>query len=391
MTTKLDPANYFQPESCYGEGRSMFSFGIEHEVAFLNNQGQFADFSCTSFAAFNQIIEQLPFYPDDYAQLRIGDAGIKKKRWYIEGFERFTDSEKVVDCAPKGIEIRTTIHPTIQGAIAELSESFVLLRQVAAQSGFVPVLTSFNPYHAAYEPMPPLNPYEVQRRQASPEKQTANIPMLTYGPDLNISMAGLSPEQIIDIGRKLTFYSAYLVPFSFSSPFYQGNIWQGLSVRTYMRTGARPAAMVFLEKPTDLIDSSPSLTKIARISAEAGRIEFKAFDSCDDFRIYEALLALLKGLVLDRSLPGRATVPDIELHQLSARQGFENETIRLNARQVLQAAEVALANDPDVHLLRRLHMILLRRETLANRLIRAFQQLGTLEQALQQTYQRDSI
>jgi hypothetical protein len=106
----------------------MFSFGIEHEVAFLNDRNQFADFSCTSFAEMNQIIEQLPVYADDYAQLRIGDAGIKKKRWYIEGFERFSEDGKVTDCAPKGIEIRTTIHASIQGAIAELTESFSKLR-----------------------------------------------------------------------------------------------------------------------------------------------------------------------------------------------------------------------------------------------------------------------
>ncbi|MCU0571048.1 MAG: hypothetical protein MUF49_31345 [Oculatellaceae cyanobacterium Prado106] len=81
----------------------MFSFGIEHEVAFLNDRNQFADFSCTSFAEMNQIIEQLPVYADDYAQLRIGDAGIKKKRWYIEGFERFSEDGKVTDCAPKGM------------------------------------------------------------------------------------------------------------------------------------------------------------------------------------------------------------------------------------------------------------------------------------------------
>jgi gamma-glutamyl:cysteine ligase YbdK (ATP-grasp superfamily) len=369
----------------------MFCFGIEHEVAFLNAQGQFADFSCTSFAVFNQMIEQLPFYPNDYDQLRIGDAGIKKKRWYIEGFERFVDSEKVVDCAPKGIEIRTTIHDTIQGTIAELSESFTLLRQVAAQFGFVPVLTSFNPYHEAYHPSPPLNDYEMNRRRASPEKQTANIPMLTYGPDLNLSMVGLSPMQVIDIGRKLTFYSPYLVPFSFSSPFYQGKLWKGLSVRTYLRTGARPAAMVFLEKAADLIASNPSLTKIARLPAEVGRIEFKAFDSCDDFEVYAALLALLKGLILDRSLHGRATIPDLDRHQLAAVHGFENEAVRQNASQVLQAAERALVGDPDVHLLKRLRMILERRETLANRLFEAFRQLGSLEQALQQTYRHDGI
>ena len=99
-----------------------FTFGLEHEVAFLNTKGDFADFSNTSFADFDQIIQQLPIYDTDYPQLRVGDAGIKVKRWYIEGYERFLDSENVVGCLPKGIEIRTTLHPTIQSAIEELTE-----------------------------------------------------------------------------------------------------------------------------------------------------------------------------------------------------------------------------------------------------------------------------
>jgi hypothetical protein len=75
---------------CYGSLQSkyelqvihmMFNFGIEHEVAFLNNQGKFADFSQTKFADFHQIIEKLPIYEQDYTQLRVGDAGIKQKRW----------------------------------------------------------------------------------------------------------------------------------------------------------------------------------------------------------------------------------------------------------------------------------------------------------------------
>ncbi len=65
-----------------------FSFGIEHEVAFLNKEGKFADFSRTRFDGFDQIIQELPLYPQDYPQFRIGDAGIKKKRWYIEGLVR---------------------------------------------------------------------------------------------------------------------------------------------------------------------------------------------------------------------------------------------------------------------------------------------------------------
>ena len=85
----------------------MFCFGIEHEVAFLNDQGKFADFHNTKFGDFQQIVDKLPIYTTDYPQLRVGDAGIKKKRWYIEGFERFNDSEEVIDCVAKGIEIRT--------------------------------------------------------------------------------------------------------------------------------------------------------------------------------------------------------------------------------------------------------------------------------------------
>lgn len=364
----------------------MFFFGIEHEVAFLNYEGKFADFSCTKFAEFNQIVEELPIYPSDYPQLRVGDAGIKKKRWYIEGFERFADSEEVIDCLVKGIEIRTTIHSDIQGAITELTESFRLLREVAISFGYSPVLVSFNPYHTVFEPQPPLNNYEIQRRQASPEKQTAHIPMLTYGPDLNISVAGLSYERMIDFGKKLTYYSPYIVPFSYSSPFYDKGLWEGLSVRTFVRTGKRPAAMVFVQEQEQLIKSIPSLTKIARIPAEVGRIEFKACDSCDDFSIYAALLALLKGLILDQTLPGRAIIPDADLHQLSAKAGFDNEDILMNTTQVLQAAEFALRDDPDINFLTPLKLILAQRKTKSHELIEVFQRVGSIKETLRQTY-----
>lgn len=365
----------------------MFLFGIEHEVAFLNKEGKFADFFHTKFADFNQIIERLPTYPSDYPQLRVGDAGIKMKRWYIEGFERFADSDKVIDCHGKGIEIRTTIHSDIQGAITELSESFHLLCEVAGNFGFSPVLVSFNPYNPVFEPHPPLNDYEIRQLQADPDEQTANIHMVSYGPDLNISVADLSTERVIDIGRKLTYYSPYIVPFSYSSPFYKGGLWDGLSVRTFIRTGKRPAALVFVQKKEELIDSTPSLTKIARIPAEVGRIEFKACDSCDNFLIYAALLALLKGLVLDETLVGRATVPDAALHQLSAKEGFDNEDIFGNATKVLQAAEVALGDDADVHYLTPLKVMLAKRKTKSHELIEMFHRVSSIEEVIRQTYQ----
>ncbi len=230
-----------------------------------NTQGDFADFTNTSFADYDQIIQQLPVYDTDYPQLRVGDAGIKLKRWYIEGYERFQDSEDVVGCLPKGIEIRTTLHSSIRGVISELTESYDLLCGVAESYGFSPACISFNPYQTVFNPDPPLNPYERQRRLASPEMQTAEIVMLTYGPDLSFSCAEWGTDRNIDIGRKLTCYSPYILPFSFSSPFYGGEMWDGLSVRTYFRTGPRPACMVFIDEPDRMIETFPSLTQAARV------------------------------------------------------------------------------------------------------------------------------
>ncbi|MCX5981125.1 MAG: glutamate--cysteine ligase [Nostocales cyanobacterium LacPavin_0920_SED1_MAG_38_18] len=364
----------------------MFCFGIEHEVAFLNDQGKFADFHNTKFGDFQQIVDKLPIYTTDYPQLRVGDAGIKKKRWYIEGFERFNDSEEVIDCVAKGIEIRTTIHPTIQGAIDELTASFILLSDVAANFGFSPVLASFNPYTCVFEPQPPLNDFEIRQLQAYPDEQTAHIYMVSYGPDLNISLANLSTERLIDIGKKLTYYSPYIIPFSYSSPFYNGGLWGGLSVRTFIRTGKRSATLVFLDKTEELIKSVPSLTKIARIPSEVGRIEFKACDSCDNFAIYAGLLALLKGLVLDETLPGRAIIPDANLHQISAKLGFENEDVFANSQKLLQVAEIALKDDPDLEFLTSLKVILSEKKTKSHELIKLFQNSGSIEATLNQTY-----
>jgi hypothetical protein len=323
-----------------------FRFGIEHEVAFARSNGEFADFTNTTYAEFAAIIQALPEYNQDSQHLRLGDAGIRRKRWYIEGVERFDESGKVLTCIPKGIEIRTTIHDSITTVIQELTTSFNQLQEVAAKHGFTPVLTSFNPHQTQFIPHPPLNQGERDRLNDSPEDRTEHRAMLTYGPDLNLSIIGASMADLIDWGRKLTYYSPYILPFSYGTSIYQGQPWPGHSVRTFYRTGRRPAVLVFVANALDLINSDPSLTKLAQIPAEVGRLEFKAFDSCC-FELYAGLLALLKGLMRDRTLPGRATTPDTALHQHSARYGFDDVAINHLARTALAAAALALQADPD--------------------------------------------
>jgi gamma-glutamyl:cysteine ligase YbdK (ATP-grasp superfamily) len=153
----------------------------------------------------------------------------------------------------------------------------------------------------------------------------------------------MGAAELVDVGRKLTAYSPWLVPLSFSSPFRDGGPWGGLSARTHVRTGARPAVLVFLGPQDEQLPSDPSLTQPARLPAEIGRIEFKAFDSCPDPRLYAELLSLLTGLVLDESLPERRTVPDGPVHRRVAVEGLADPEVHTRTGELIDAATAALA------------------------------------------------
>ncbi|MGH8901597.1 MAG: glutamate--cysteine ligase [Egibacteraceae bacterium] len=331
-----------------------FRYGLEHEIALLRPDGRFADFTNTSFQELQAIIDSLPVHQSDYPGLRVGDLAIKHKRWYVEGFERYGPTGELLRCDPKGIEVRTPICDDIACAVRQLKADYRLFASQAARAGFLPVVVSHNPHQTAYRIEPELNAWECAQRRACPEDRTAHLHMTTYGPDANISWARLTEPQVVDVGAKLTFYSPYIIPFTFSSPFYQGGLWGGLSVRTFTRTGVRPAVRVFLADPSRIIVSDPSLTKLARIEAEVGRIEFKAFDACPDLDLYADLLTLLEGLVLDQRLPGRRVTPDAELHRASAWSGFDDPEIRAGAEAVLGAAEAALSEPDDLGRIRSL-------------------------------------
>ena len=94
-----------------------FQFGIEHEVAFLRPDSSFADFSNTTYEEFSQMIDLLPEYDGDGDSLRFGDVGIRRKRWYIEGIERFDAQGRMVKCIPKGIEIRTKLNQVVSSEL----------------------------------------------------------------------------------------------------------------------------------------------------------------------------------------------------------------------------------------------------------------------------------
>jgi Glutamate-cysteine ligase family 2(GCS2) len=324
----------------------LFRYGIEHEAALLRPDGTFADFTNTSFAELAEIVDALPEDPADLADLRVGDVGIKRKRWYVEGYERFDERGALLRCDPKGLEIRTVIHDSVDAAVAALRADQALLDAVAAGHGLGVTAIGFNPVRSEYRVEPALNAWERTHRLGSPEERTAHLHMTTYGPDLNLSWAGATPDELVDAARKLTALSPCLVPLSFSSPFRDGEPWGGLSARTFVRTGPRPAVLAFLADGVPQVPADPSLTQVARLPAEVGRLEFKAFDACPDPALYGELLSLLTGLVLDTTLPQRRATPDAAAHRRAARTAYTDPTLRADADQALDAAATAVTDRP---------------------------------------------
>lgn len=357
-----------------------FRFGIEHEFAVVDRDGRFCDFTNTTFEEFDRVIDPLPVTDADYPGLRVGDLGIKSKRWYIEGFERFGEGGEHLRTDPKGFEIRTPICDSLDEAVSVLKADLETWAASARPFGYRPVRTALNPFVTGYVPVPDLNAWEESNRR-TPEELTAHMHMLTYGPDISFSHPELSTRQVIDIGMKLTHYSPYIVPFSFSSPFYNGGLWGGHSRRTFYRTGARPAALVFVADESQRIESSPTLTDTPRLPAESGRIEFKALDCVGDVELFRSLGTLLLGLALDDTLSGRAVVPDGKIHQRSATKAFDDEEIRGTSLEVLAAAGAAVPAGYRAYL-EPLAEMLDTRNTPASRMIETYRETGDIVQAI---------
>lgn len=370
--------------------RGAARYGIEHELALLRPDGTLADFTSLTHAEVARIVEELPDLPGGQEDLRIGDAGIRLKRWYAEGYERIDEDGELLRFEPKGIEIRTVVHDSVSAAEAAVAADARTLAGVAGRHGLRPVAFGHHPVRSVYRLDPPPNARERALMADSPEERTAHLHMVTWGPDLNLSFpeAGSDPAVLADAAAKLTYYSPYLVPWSFSSPFRDGRPWGGLSARTSRRTGARPAALAYLAPDAVLPPSDPSLVRHAGIPGEIGRIEFKAFDAVAAIPEEEpadgggpgllgALLGLLTGLLLDRTLPGRRRTPDVTAHRHVALRGWSDPAIRAGSQAVLDAAEAALRDRPGHEagwaLLRER---LVRRETPADRMLARYRSGG---------------
>lgn len=324
--------------------------GLEFEYLLINTSGPqvggVRDFTSLDFHTLSRRLADKPGQQDP--TLAKGDMGIRRGYWYLEGDERFHSDGEFSTLAVKGVEIRTPPQHGVEQALASLLSIEQQLLQCLAPSGLGLAIAGINPLHQRYEFDPPLNKFELQLRAEDREYDGMEISTLTFGPDINLSLPDWSAERNLDVARKLNYYAPYMVPFSFSSPFWGGKAWRGWSSRTWMRSAYRPLVKTFIAEQQFAALSNPSpLLRPARIVMEQGRIEFKAFDAMPSLALLKACCYLLVGLCLDQRLAGRSEQADVSLLHRAALSAFDDQTIYNGSLDVLRAAQAALAANPE--------------------------------------------
>ena len=209
---------------------------------------------------------------------------------------------------PKGLEIRTLPHSSVEDLVAEFRNTYGDVMRFAGQAGLVPVLTSRHPFKEKLNLDSRIDATEQLVRSES-RLALAKRAMLSHGLHVNVSVSHYSAERMREVVEKVNYYTPALVPWSYSSPFYSGKEFEGLCARNYFRAGTRSMADFDQRHGTQVL-------------------EFRGFDACGDTRLLSALLHMFCGFILDESLPGRSAVQDSERLMRRSLAGFGDPEFR---------------------------------------------------------------
>jgi hypothetical protein len=243
--------------------------------------------------------------------------------YVVEGYHVPNPDLNPTDMKPKGIEIRTPVCSSIDECLACLCSLHARLQTALADLGYQAVSISHHPTEHHFE--------GPQNKRRHDFWQWAMQAMLTYGPDVNVSLPAHLTERLNlpDLHAKVNYYSPALTALTLASPIYRGGLWHirgriGKSIRTYRRSVIAPAIEIHLN--------------------EAGRLEYKTFETSHKLADFHAYFLLWLELLLDDGLTGRAS-DQSRIYDLGAvaRDGLEVEAIRERAGEVLERTPVVLA------------------------------------------------
>lgn len=297
-----------------------FGFGLETEHLLVDSES-FRPLwhPDLDFEELNAALESIPV--DDLPALdglELEAPHRKLMPYVVEGYHVPDPELNPTDLKPKGIEIRTPVCPSIEECLECLSTLFARLQQALANLGYQAVSISHHPLEYEFE--------GPQNKRRHDFWQWAMQAMLTYGPDVNVSLPPRLTERLdlSDLHAKVNYYSPALTALTLASPIYRGGLWNirgriGKSIRTYRRSVIAPAIEIHLN--------------------EAGRLEYKTFETSTHLADFHGYFLLWLELLLDDGLAGRASEQS-RIYDLGAvaRDGLKVETIRERAAEVLDRA-----------------------------------------------------
>ena len=217
---------------------------------------------------------------------------------------------------------RTPICGSIEDCIAALKTLYARLQHALAELGYRAAALSFHPTEVHF-----TGPQNKRRHDFW---QWAMEAMVTYGPDVNVSVPKTLAQNIDleDLNEKVNYYAPALTALSVASPLRQGELWRirgrvGKSVRTYHRSAIAPAMEIHPD--------------------EGLRLEFKPFEMSTSLTDYRNYFLLWLTLILDAELKGRAS-DQTRIYDLGkvACSGVQAETVLERANEVLSRAPEAL-------------------------------------------------
>jgi carboxylate-amine ligase len=303
-----------------------FHFGIEAEYLLVDAE-TFRPLwhQDLEFESLNAAMEAIPvgdLPPLDGLELEPPHR--KLMPFVVEGYHLPSPEMSPRDLLPKGIEIRTPVCPSIDACVDTLRVLHERMQAALGELGYRAVSMSHHPTADRFE--------GPQNKRRHDFWQWAMLAMTTYGPDVNVSLPPDLNERLdfADLHAKVNYYAPALTALTLASPFYLGQLWRirgrvGKSIRTYRRSVIAPA-----------IELHPH---------EAGRLEYKTFETSNHLDDFHAYFLLWLELLLDDGLRGRAS-EQTRIYDLGAvaRDGLAAETVRDRAAEVLDRAPGVLSN-----------------------------------------------
>lgn len=305
--------------------RDGFHFGLETEFL-LVDAISFRPLWYTDleFEMLNALLEAIPVEEFQCESFKVEPPHRKPGPYIVEGYHLPDSQMNPVGLLPKGVEIRTPVYSSIEECLAAFKALHGRLQQALADAGFQAVALSFHPTEVDFSGPQNKRRYDYWR--------WAVAAMLTYGPDINISLPAALTRQIDvkDLNEKVNYYVPALTALTLSSPLRGGQLWRirgrtGKSVRTHHRAVVAPALEIHPE--------------------DRFRLELKPFEMTCSLMDYRNYFLLWLAVILDGGLKGRAS-DETRIYDLGriARDGLETDTVRDRAYAVIDRAPQALGS-----------------------------------------------